>query len=122
MRLGALGPPHDPGPTREQIRNRQVEEARRVGWPRLDREDLDFGRYGIVEHKATGSFYRLHRGELTDSVYSGAVAYFEDAAGGIRFLEPPTGYPSNRAELEQRQAERERRRNAPRPHRQVKRR
>ena len=121
MRLGALGPPHDPGPTREQIRNRQVEEARRVGWPRLDREDLDFGRYGIVEHKATGSFYRLHRGELTDSVYSGAVAYFEDNSG-IRFLEPPSGFPSNRAELEQLRAAREQRRNAPRPRRQVARR
>ena len=119
MKLGPLGPPHVNEPIRDAIRNRQLEEARRVGWPRLEHEDLVPVRGGIVEHLPSGNFYALCRGEITDSVYTGAVAYFEDASGGIRFLEPPSGFPSNRAELEQRRAERERRRNAPRPRRQV---
>ena len=119
MKLGAFGPPHAQEPAREAIRNRQLEEARRVGWPRLEREDLVPVRYGIVEHRQSGNFYAPCRGELTDSVYTGAIAFFEDDSGAIRFLEPPSGFPSNRAELEKRRAERERRRNAPRPRRQA---
>lgn len=46
MRLGALGPPH--GTTREAVRNRELEQARRAGWPELNRDDLVLHRYGIV--------------------------------------------------------------------------
>jgi hypothetical protein len=62
--LGTLGPPHSHEPTREAIRSRQLEQARRAGWPRLDRADLVYRPYGIVEHAPSGDLYRLHRGEL----------------------------------------------------------
>lgn len=122
MKLGTLGPRTTPGRPAKRSRTGSSSRLGVPGWPQLNREDLVFGRYGIVEDRVTGNFYRLCRGELTDSLYSGAVAIFEDAAGAIRFLEPPTGFPSNRAELEQRRAAREQRRNAPKPSRQAKRR
>jgi hypothetical protein len=111
--VGTLGPPHGSEPTREAIRDRQVEEARRFGWPQLDRADLIFDGRGIVEHRPSGTFYVLHRGQLDDLIYAGAVAFFEDASGTIRFLEaPPAGFPKDVAELKRRRAERERRRQA----------
>jgi hypothetical protein len=108
--IGAIGPPHESEPTAEAVRSRQLELARRYGWPQLDREELVFDGRGIVEHKPTGRFFVLCRGELTDALYTAAEAFFVDATGTVRFLETPAGYPKTRAELDQRRAERAARR------------
>jgi hypothetical protein len=111
-----LGPPHDGGlnDRHELRRRRDLETARREGWPRLERDDLTFMRYGVVEHRPTGALYQLHRSELVDALYASAAAYYVTESGAIVFLEaPPSWAPQTREELEQRQAEREQRRNAP---------
>ena len=107
-----LGPPHasGPEPNAEARRQRQIEQARRSGWPELDRADLVFHRFGVVEHQPTGELYQRHRGELVDALYVSAAAYYPTERGEIVFLErPPARSPQTREELEQRQAEREQR-------------
>ena len=119
--FGTLGPPHTQKSWHEAIHNRQLEEARRAGWPQLEREELVFGRF--VEHAPTGDLYQVHRGALLDSIYTATAAYYMSTQGEIVFLERlPGALPQTRAELEQRRAGREQRRNAPRPRKQVKRR
>ena len=99
VHLGTLGPPHSAGPTREEI---QQEQARKAGWPRLELSDLVFGRH-YVEHLPTGDLFFPHRGEIEDSVYATAVAYYMSGNGNIAFLQrPPAGLPQSRAELLQR--------------------
>ena len=103
MRLGTLGPPHDSGlqmgPTRSDM---ELREARRRGWPELKLADLTFRRYGFVEH-SSGDLYALHRGQLIDTVYTSAAAFFFTEAGELRFLErPPSSMPQTVAEFEQR--------------------
>ena len=118
--MGTLGPPHDAGlnDRQELRRRRDLATARREGWPRLEPNDLVFMRYGVVEHTPTGALYHVHRGELVDGLYVSAAAYYVTESGAIVFLEaPPSTDPQTRDELEQRQAEREQRRNAPRARR-----
>ena len=116
LRLGAFGPPHDPGPTPQEIRNRQLEQARRAGWPQLDCHDVVHRRYGVVEDAATGTLYQLHRGELVDVLYTSATAYYLNERNEVVFLQDlPPGSPRTVEELQQRQAEREQRHNAPKP-------
>jgi hypothetical protein len=90
LNMGRIGPPHasDPETIREAIRERQLQEAQRLGWPQLDRADLTFGPLsGMVEHGPSGRRYRLRRGEADDLLYSSATAYFLDDGGALRFLE-----------------------------------
>ena len=89
-----------------QVMSSQLEE--------IPRAHITFLRFGQVEDTRTGTFYRRRRDQLPDLDHANAVAYFIDAAGTPVLLERPTG-PKNRAELEQQQAEREQRRNAPKP-------
>jgi len=99
--FATIGPPHSQGPTREEI---QLEQVRRAGWPRLGREDLHFGRH-FIEHRPTGNLYFAHRGEIEESVYTSAAAYYMTAGGGIAFLQKPApGLPQTRAELAERRA------------------
>ena len=111
-----LGPPHSTGaePLAEAITQRRIEQARAAGWPQLALADLAFGRW--VEHTPTGRLYCLRRGETDAAVYAGATAFYLNDQGAIRFLEaPPSNQPQSRGELVQRQAEREQRRNTPKP-------
>jgi len=97
--FATIGPPHSSGPTREEI---QLEQVRRAGWPRLERADLHFGRH-FIEHLPSGDLYFAHRGEIEDSVYTSASAYYMTGGGNIAFLQKPAaGLPQTRAELLQR--------------------
>jgi hypothetical protein len=80
----------------------------------IPRADLRAFHAGVLEDTRTGEFYRPRRDGVIDLQYTQAVAYFFDAAGSPIVLERPSGI-QNRAEFEERQAERERRRSAPRP-------
>jgi hypothetical protein len=105
----------------------EIEEARRQ-WHRqrfaaqvansaldqLDAADLKPHRFGIVEHAPTGRLYAVRRDELPDLEYANAIAYYVDASGAPRLLEEPPGPQSVQALAEQ-QANREKRRAAPRP-------
>lgn len=69
---------------------------------------------GLVEDSTSGAFYRPRVDGLRDFNFAGnAVAYFCDDDGYPVLLERPSGFARNRAELEERRADRERRRNAP---------
>jgi hypothetical protein len=72
-------------------RRRELEQARRAGWPEFERADLVFLRFGIVQHKPSGELYCLHRGELVDTVYTGAAAFYRTEDGGVVFLERAPG-------------------------------
>jgi hypothetical protein len=90
-----------------QLMRSDLEEVRRA--------DLRPFRFGLLEHERTGRFYQRHRGALVELHYvPNAVAWFVAADGSPVVLEKPSG-PQTRAELEQQQAERAQRRNAPRP-------
>jgi len=109
--FATIGPPHSSGPTREEI---QLEQVRKAGWPRLERADLHFGRH-FIEHRPSGDLYFAHRGEVNDSLYASASAYYLRDGGDIAFLQKPApGLPQTREELLQRKepkpAGRERRR------------
>ena len=98
----------------EQIRlHQQHELAMKSGLREVRRADVEWRRFGQVE--VAGEFFHVIRGQVSDPSRSSAVAWFVDAANEIVWLERPASGPRNRAELEQREAERERRRNAPKP-------
>jgi len=98
----------------------QVMSSDLVEIPRAHLQPLRGPR--LLEDTATGDFYVPRRDGLIDMEYvKNAVAYFCAADGTPVLLERPSGVKS-RAELEQVRGEREQRRNAPRPRRQVKRR
>ena len=97
--FATIGPPHSSGPTREEI---QLEQVRRAGWPRLELADLVFGRH-FIEHAPTGDLFFAHRGEIEDSIYTSAAAYYMTDGGELRFLQKPaSGLPQTREELLQR--------------------
>ena len=97
--FATIGPPHSSGPTREEI---QLEQVRRAGWPRLEVTDLHFGRH-FIEHLPSGDLFFAHRGEIEDSVYTSAAAYYMTDRGELRFLQKPApGLPQTREELLQR--------------------
>jgi hypothetical protein len=98
----ALGPPHSAGP--ELVRRRQLEHARRAGWPQLEHDDIVFRRFGLVEHKPTGRLYRLHRGQLVDALYTTAVAWYLSERDEVVFLEDAPGPARTVAELEARRS------------------
>jgi hypothetical protein len=106
-----IGPPHNAGleQYREAVNRRQLEEARRAGWPRLELEDLAFHRHWI-EHRPTGRLFREHRGDVLDvTVFMVFAAFYLMGDGSIRFLESPlVGTPQTVAEIEARKADRER--------------
>ena len=81
----------------------------------IPRADIAPLRFGVVEDTRTGTFYRRRRDQLPDLDYTSATAYYVDAAGSPVLLERPSTGPTNRSELEAQQAEREARRNAPKP-------
>ena len=100
--------------SREQLeRERRLWVAQKAGWPEIPRRHLKFGRHGHVEDETDGRFYSRYRGEV-DAVYCAVVAYYVDEHGHPVFLEPPPG-PKTRTELEAREADREQRRNTPKP-------
>jgi hypothetical protein len=78
------------------------------GLPEIPRSRLEFSRFRI-EDSATGDFYAIVRGSVTDAKLSPATAFFIDADDEIVWLEHPGG-PRNRKEFEARQAERARQR------------
>ena len=90
---------------REELRlHVAVQRAMRSGLPEFPRGDLEFQRFGIVEHRHTGALYHVQLGQLDDPDRSGAVAFFIADDGTPRYLEQPPG-PSTREEVEaQRQA------------------
>lgn len=98
---------------RRQRRNHEIFASK---LQELSRSELAFSRRGFVEHLPSGDYYRVAQGELVDMAYTGAVAYFVNEGGDGVLLERPTGIKT-RAELEQKQREREERRNAPKPRR-----
>jgi hypothetical protein len=100
---------------REFRRQQRLQIAMRSGLPELPRKDLSRRRFGILEDRVSGNFYRAIRGELTDPKHSSAVGYVINEAGDSVYLERPVGSPQNRDELEAQQAEREARRAAPKP-------
>jgi hypothetical protein len=113
MKIATIGPPHNSGTdnVRAAALQRQLEQARKAGWPQLERADLTFGPFGTITHEPTGRLYRRHRGELGDLVYSSATAFYLTDWDEIIFLEdPPGGSPKTVSEREQYRADRERRR------------
>jgi hypothetical protein len=97
----------------EWRRNRYVAEVMRSDLEEIPRSNLKPLRYGTLEDTTTGTFYRPRRDGLTDlNDATGTVAYYVDPDGTPVLLERPNG-PKTQAELEQQQAEREQRRNAP---------
>lgn len=89
----------------------------------IPRANLRPLRGRLLEDTEDGNFYLPRRDGLIDLDYiPNAVAYYCAADGTPVLLERPGGgLPQTRQELAQRKAEREQRRNAPRPRRQVKR-
>jgi hypothetical protein len=108
VKIGTLGPPNAGHDHLDAVRQRQLREARKAGWPELQREDLVDRRFGIVEHRPSGRLYKLHQGDLLDAnVYLSVAAWFVAGSGAIRFLEdPPGGSPRTVAELEERRGRR----------------
>lgn len=109
----SIGPPHSQGREERAARAEQrlLEQVRKAGWPQLELDDLDFSSRRWVEHRPDGRLFFLSRGMPDARTYSTACAFFFDSAGTIRFLEPlPSKHPQSRAELEEYQAARERRR------------
>ena len=113
----ATGTPEDRERARREWRqNRFTAQVMSSGMNEIPRSDIAALRFGVVEDTRTGTFYRVRRDGLIDLEWTNANAYFVDAAGAPVLLEQPPG-PKNRAELEQREAEREARRSAPKPRR-----
>jgi hypothetical protein len=110
------GSPEDRQRARDQWhRHRYTAQVMRSDLEEIPRKEIAPLRFGLVEDTSTGAFYRPRRDGLVDLEYmTNAVAYYVDAAGSPVLLERPPG-PQNRAEFERRQAERERRKAAPKP-------
>lgn len=101
---------------RDEYRHeRRLRVAMNSEWPQLAGEDLQPAHAGLLEHRSSGDYYIVSRGEHDDPQFSTAVAYYFDVAGHVVFLERPASGPARRAELAEQQAEQEQRRNAPRP-------
>ena len=81
--------------------------------PEIPRSEITPLRFGMVETTA-GEFFVVIRGQVSDPQRSSAVAFYVDS-DEIVWRERPGNGPRNRAELEQLQAERERRDAAPKP-------
>jgi hypothetical protein len=97
----------------EYRRQLRIAIAMRSGLPEIPRSDLSFLKFGLIEDLASGNFYHAVRGELDDPKHSSAVGFYLTASGDPVYLERPAGSPQNRAELEELQAAREQRKNAP---------
>jgi hypothetical protein len=99
----------------EYRRQLRIAVAMKSGLPEFPRSDLGFHKFGVIEDVASGNFYRAIRGEVSDPKHSSAVGYFVTEAGDPIYLERPVGSRQNRDDLEAKRAEREARRNAPKP-------
>lgn len=99
----------------EWHRHRYIAEVMRSDLTEVPRSNLEPFRHRTLEDTTTGTFYQPRLDGLIDLNYiPDAIAYYIDASGLPVLLEEPSG-PKTRAELEQYQAAREQRRNAPRP-------
>jgi hypothetical protein len=94
----------------------QAQLALKSGLPEIPLNQLKFARFGQVEDTASGDLYQVIRGLVDgDPKRCGAAAWFVDGGDNVIWLKRPASGPQTRAELEQQQAEREARRNAPKP-------
>lgn len=94
-------------------RSRFEAEVMRSGLTEIPRANLRPVMRAMLEDDRDGTFYLPRRDQLVDITFTNAVAFFAAADGSLVLLERPAGMVKNRLELEQRQAEREARRNAP---------
>jgi hypothetical protein len=110
------GSPEDRKRARDEWhRHKYIAEVMRSGLEEISRAEISPLRFGAVEDTRTGDFYRPRRDGLVDLNWTSAVAYYCDDAGTPILLERPSSGPQNRAEFEAHAAEREQRRNAPKP-------
>lgn len=98
----------------EERRERLIRIAMSSGKPCLAAEELQPAHLSLLEHRETGEFFVVSRGEQ-DGEWAEFAAYFIARDGSPVFLERPSSGPASRAELAEQQAEQEQRRNAPRP-------
>jgi hypothetical protein len=98
---------------REWYRNSYAARVMNAGWREIPRGQLEFQKFGVIEDTETGDFLRVFGGDpdYAESV----VAFYVTHDGTPVMLAPVVGVPHNRAELEQIRAEREARRNTPKP-------
>ena len=101
-------------PAEEALHALRIHKAMATGLPEFARSTLTFAKFGRIEHE-DGTFYTAYRGELDDPKYADLAAYFIAADGSPVYLAPVTSGPRTRAELEQHRADREARRNQPKP-------
>jgi hypothetical protein len=98
---------------REWFRNAYAAKVMNAGWREIPRDDLAFGPFGRVEEVSSGGFFRVFGGD--PDYADGVTAFYCGFDGTPVMLTPISGGVGNRAELEQIRAEREARRNAPKP-------
>jgi hypothetical protein len=68
----------------EQRRDRALEVARKT-LPELPRDELTFGRFGVIDHQ--GDRYKLVRGIVDEPVSSAATAFYVHDGEAV-YLEP----------------------------------
>jgi hypothetical protein len=97
----------------EWYRNSCAAKVMNAGWREIPRGQLAFHKFGVIEDTETGDFLRVFGGDpdYAESV----VAFYVTHDATPVMLAPVVGVPRNRAELQQTRAEREARRNAPKP-------
>ena len=96
-------------------RQERVAAAMRSGATEIPRGALRFERNGRVVDERSGTLYVLYRGDTVDPTFQVLPAYYVSASGDVGWLEHPAGGPQTVDELEAKRAEREARRNAPKP-------
>jgi hypothetical protein len=110
------GSPEDRKRARDEWhRHKFTAEVMSSGLPEIPRVDIALLRFGMVENTRNGDLYRVRRDGLIDLNWTSAIAYYVDADGVPVLLEPSASGPKSRGELEAWEAEREQRRNAPKP-------
>lgn len=72
------------GTLSEQRRARALDAARK-SLPEFRRDDLTFGKFGVIEHD--GQTYKIVRGLVDEIVSSSAVAFYVTKEGYAVYLE-----------------------------------
>lgn len=110
------GSPEDQKQAREEAKRRQrLGVVQRANLPELRRAELETHRLGLL-HTPTGDLYVIERGELHDASHTTAAAYYVTGAEDVQLLKRPDG-PQSLDELAAKRAERDARRNEPKPRR-----
>jgi hypothetical protein len=90
---------------RDELRREQrVRVAMTSGHPELARADLAPAHLGLLEHKPSGEFYVVSRGEQYGEKFDTFAAFIVERDGDVTFLERPSSGPQSRAELEKRRS------------------